>query len=242
MTSISLPFLFLISLLLSDYLSRISSFQIPDRVWTSVIESFAFDHGGFSRAEFRLGASGEKDDDESRRPSITSKAAANDNKAMAFLKKIGKVGGAKVDFANAIGVDEGSGGAKISSNTEKWNHEIAIRKARHAYSSCVDSGTIDDLSETFPMTCSGTQWRGVTDEIMGGSSSGSLVREEFQGRMSNVLTANVRLENDGGFVEMVTDLALDHSVSNSVNASTYNGVEFDIFYQGDVERESFSVQ
>lgn len=160
---------------------------------------------------------------------------------MAFLKKIGKVGGTKVDFTNAVGVDEGSGGAKISSNAGKWDHDVAMKKAKHAYRSCVESGTIDDLTESFPITSSGTQWAGVTDESMGGSSSGSLVRETFHGRLSNVLTANVRLANEGGFVQMVTDLALDPSVSNTVDASKYDGVEFDAYYTGDNEKENFNV-
>mmetsp|Transcript_29916 Transcript_29916/g.64062 ORF Transcript_29916/g.64062 Transcript_29916/m.64062 type:complete len:303 (-) Transcript_29916:817-1725(-) len=186
-----------------------------------------------ANANIRLRASAETDSDETK--------PKKDNKAMAFLRKIGKVGGTKVDFTNAIGVDEGSGGAKISSNAGKCDHDIAVKKAKHAYRSCTDSGTIDDLSEAFPITCSGTQWAGVTDGSMGGSSSGTLVREEFRGRTSNVLTANVRLENDGGFVQMVTDLALDHSVSNTVDATNYDGVEFDVCYQGDADKENFNV-
>lgn len=165
-----------------------------------------------------------------------------DNKAMAFLKKIGKVGGSKVDFTNAIGVDEGSGGAKVSTKSGKVDHDIALKKARHAYRSCVDSGTIDDLTESFPITSSGTQWAGVTDKVMGGSSSGTLVREEFEGRLSNVLTANVKIENDAGFVQMVTDLALDPSVSITVDASKYDGIEFDAYYKGDEEKENFNMQ
>ena len=165
-----------------------------------------------------------------------------DNKAMAFLKKIGKVGGSKVDFTNAVGVDEGSGGAKISSNAGKWDHDVAMKKSKNAYRSCVDSGIIDDLTESFPITSSGTQWAGVTDKVMGGSSSGTLVREEFGGRLSNVLTANVRIEDDGGFVQMVTDLALDPAISNTVDASKYDGIEFDAYYKGDSEKENFNVQ
>jgi len=195
---------------------------------------------GIFRADSCLSASPETKNEESPgTPSTTG--TKGDNKAMAFLKKIGKVGGSKVDFTNAVGVDEGSGGAKISSNRGKWDHDRAMKKAKHAYRSCVDSGTIDDLSETFPITSSGTQWAGVTDGVMGGSSSGVLVREEFQGRLSNVLKANVRLENDGGFVQMVTDLALDPSVSNTVDASKYDGIEFDIYYEGDSDKESFNV-
>jgi hypothetical protein len=196
---------------------------------------------GISRADSCLSASPETKNEESPGTPATTETKG-DNKAMAFLKKIGKVGGSKVDFTNAVGVDEGSGGAKISSNRGKWDHDRAMKKAKHAYRSCVDSGTIDDLSETFPITSSGTQWAGVTDGVMGGSSSGVLVREECKGRMSNVLKANVRLENDGGFVQMVTDLALDPSVSNTVDASKYDGIEFDIYYEGDSDKESFNVQ
>eukprot|EP00532_Pseudo-nitzschia_australis_P008630 CAMPEP_0168177294 /NCGR_PEP_ID=MMETSP0139_2-20121125/8359_1 /TAXON_ID=44445 /ORGANISM="Pseudo-nitzschia australis, Strain 10249 10 AB" /LENGTH=321 /DNA_ID=CAMNT_0008096299 /DNA_START=145 /DNA_END=1110 /DNA_ORIENTATION=- len=183
-----------------------------------------------------LNGSTETDKDES-----SATRTKKDNKAMSFLRKIGKIGGTKVDFTNAIGVDEGSGGAKISSNAAKCDHDKAIKKAKHAYRSCTDSGTIDDLSETFPITSSGTQWLGVTDKVMGGKSSGTLVREVFQGKLSNVLTANVSLENDGGFVQMVTDLALDHSISNTVDASNHGGLEFDVFYQGDADKESFNV-
>ena len=241
MTSISFHLLFFVSLLLSDDATRVSSFQIPEGVRACPRQTFAFVHSRFSDTSFWMSASRETKDDVSLDSSMTSNTK-NDNKAMAFLKKIGKVGGTKVDFTNAVGVDEGSGGAKASSNVSKWNKDVALKKARHAFRSCVDSGTIDDLSEVFPITSSGTQWRGVTDEVMGGLSSGSLVREEFHGRMSNVLTASVRLENDGGFVQMVTDLASDHSVANTVDASTFNGVEFDIFYEGDADRENFNVQ
>lgn len=216
------------------------SFLIHGRVLTHCIQTVPSGYGRISRAGCRLSASVEvKNEEYPGSPAATK--TKRDNKAMAFLKKIGKVGGTKVDFTNAVGVDEGSGGAKISSNAGKCNHDVAVKKARHAYRSCVDSGTIDDLSETFPITSSGTQWAGVTDGVMGGSSSGSLVREEFQGRVSNILTANVRLENDGGFVQMVTDLALDHSVSNTVDASKFDGLEFDVYYVGDADRETFNV-
>lgn len=240
MASISFPFLLFLLFLSTLKVVRISSFKIPETLWACASQTHVHGQGRFSQARSRLSASGERKNDASRRSSIKSNSK-NDNKAMAFLKKIGKVGGSKVDFANAVGVDEGSGGAKISSDVDNLKKDFAVKRARHAYRSCVDSGTIDDLSESFPITSSGTQWRGVTDEVIGGSSSGSLVRDEFQGKMSNVLTASVKLENNGGFVQMVTDLALDHSFSNTVDASTYNGVEFDIFYEGDADRENFNV-
>lgn len=240
MTSISFRIFVIFSLLFPNYGLQASSFLIPGRVLTSTSQTIPSVYSGISGVGVWLGACAEANNDDSACSSATTKAKI-DNKAMAFLRKIGKVGGTKVDFTNAVGVDEGSGGAKISSNAGKSDHDMAIKKAMHAYWSCVDSGTIDDLSETFPFTSSGTQWAGVTDGIMGGSSSGSLVREEFQGRISNVLRANVKLEEYQGFVQMVTDLALDHSVSSTVDATKFDGIEFDIYYAGDARREIFNL-
>ena len=117
-----------------------------------------------------------------------------------------------------------------------------MRKAKGAYKSCVESGVIDDLSEPFPLTCSGTQWVGVTDRVMGGISSGTLSREVFQGRTANVLRAHVTLEHNGGFVQMATDLSKDPSYSTYVDASDYDGIQLTVFYDGEKETENFNVQ
>lgn len=168
------------------------------------------------------------------------RGSTSDNKAMSFLKKIGKVGGERIDFTNAIGVDEGAGGKATGS---KWGRDGAVKKAKSAYQSCTTSGTIDDLSEAFPITSSGAQWAGVTDRVMGGKSSGTLAREEdFEGRLSNVLRAKVRLDNEGGFVQMATDLALDPATRSTVDASEYAGIELDVYYTGESEKEAFNVQ
>jgi hypothetical protein len=98
------------------------------------------------------------------------------------------------------------------------------------------------MSEEFPFTSSGTQWSGITDRVMGGISSGTLSRESFYGRNCNVLRAHVRLENDGGFVQMATDLAMDPAVSNTVDASKYQGIEFEVLFEGEVEQEQFNIQ
>eukprot|EP00529_Nitzschia_sp_RCC80_P021838 CAMPEP_0113454788 /NCGR_PEP_ID=MMETSP0014_2-20120614/8044_1 /TAXON_ID=2857 /ORGANISM="Nitzschia sp." /LENGTH=388 /DNA_ID=CAMNT_0000346205 /DNA_START=96 /DNA_END=1262 /DNA_ORIENTATION=- /assembly_acc=CAM_ASM_000159 len=211
--------------------------------------------------------------------SKTGKKESGDNSAMAFLRKIGKVGGPPIDFTNAVGADEGSGGKSSGGTpigTDHHHHDHStggMRKSKAAYKSCVDSGVIDDMSETFPTTSSGTQWAGITDDVMGGKSSGTLTREtDFdgcEGRPCNVLRAKVRLSggkrttttsssnninnnsssNDGnklqigsGFVQMATDLALDPSVSDTVDASRYEGLELDLCYHdGDAERQSFNV-
>lgn len=77
---------------------------------------------------------------------------------------------------------------------------------------------------------------------MGGVSSGSLAREhEFHGRTANVLRGRVSLENNGGFIQMATNLITDPADS-SVDASDYDGVEIDAICEAEDSHESFNVQ
>ena len=102
-----------------------------------------------------------------------------DNKAMKFLKTIGKVGGtANRDFRFALGVDEGPSGKSAGSGNVRplcidflRQQELLIAlavklqglsKSREAFKSCVDSGVVDDMSEGFPTTSSGSRWSGFT--------------------------------------------------------------------------------
>ena len=141
----------------------------------------------------------------------------SDNKAMAFLRKKGRVGGSTAqDFINAMGVDEGPAGGKNAASMHR-----DMRKSRGAYKECSETGIIDDLSETFPFTSSGNEWSGITDQVMGGKSNGSLTREEIDGKVANVLRGKVSLANNGGFVQMATDLALNPSSSPFVDASNF---------------------
>lgn len=152
-----------------------------------------------------------------------SSTEKKENKSMAFLRKIGKVGGAaNKNFVNAVGSDEGSTGRQPPEQRK-------LQKAKKSFQECTKSGVIDDLSEAFPLTSSGTEWRGVSDRVMGGVSNGFISREEdLEGRPANVLTGNVSLENGGGFLQMVTDLALDPSNLNAVDASEYDGMEVEV--------------
>ena len=164
--------------------------------------------------------------------STADKGVKKDNKAMAFLRKVGRVGGRK-EFVNAVGSDEGPAGKASGPN-------IAMTKCKSAFKSCVDSGIIDDMSEAFPYTTCGTTWRGFTDQVMGGVSYGRLEREEVHGRQANVLHGKVSLYNNGGFVQMATDLSLDPFVG-SVDATAYDGIELDVLCQGRDDSGSFNV-
>ena len=165
----------------------------------------------------------------------SSSGKKKDNKAMAFLRKIGRVGGPKQDFTHVIGVDEGSVGKSASSAS-------GLRKTLAAFRSCTETGIIDDLTETFPTTTCGTVWSGFTDQVMGGASSAILTREpQFHGRTANVLRGRVTLENNGGFIQMATNLAKDSKKSPTVDASGFDGVEVDVLYDGLEEQESFNI-
>ena len=69
--------------------------------------------------------------------------------------------------------------------------------------------------------------------------------------MANVLRGNVEcvvkseeclLEDNGGFIQMATDLSLDPSVDMFVDVSDFDGVELDVYCDGDEAEENFNVQ
>jgi hypothetical protein len=116
-----------------------------------------------------------------------------------------------------------------------------MRKSKDAYKECTISGVIDDMTESFPFTSSGTQWYGITDRVMGGLSNGSLKRETVEGRLANILTGRVSLANNGGFIQMATDLSIFPAKSLTVNASAFDGIEIDVLYDGDNPQQNFNV-
>lgn len=152
---------------------------------------------------------------------------------MAFLRRKGAVGKNK-DFSTAMGVDEGPVGKNRSQVRD-------MQKAKAAYQWCTTSGIVDDISENFPMTSSGSEWSGFTDQVMGGVSVGKLLRETVDGRKCNVMKGKVSTYNNGGFIQMATDLSKDPAISLTVDASAWDGVEIDVYYQGKQEQENFNV-
>lgn len=152
-----------------------------------------------------------------------------DNNAMAFLRSKGRVGGAaNKNFVNAVGSDEGSTGRQPPADRDGGAGGAPMKKAASSYKECTASGVVDDFSEDFPLTSSGTEWRGVSDRVIGGISDGSIKREEdLDGRPCNVLSGMVSRRNGGGFIQMVADLPLDPA-NPSVDASEYDGIEVDV--------------
>lgn len=85
---------------------------------------------------------------------------------------------------------------------------------------------IDDLSREAPASSIGTSWQLFTDQVMGGVSSGTMSREVIAGRLAIRMRGDVRLENNGGFVQLALDLSPDAGV---VDASAWSGIELDLY-------------
>lgn len=171
--------------------------------------------------------------DEEEKMDIQGNKRRKREKVMAFLRKTGRIS-ANRDFTTAMGVDEGPCGKK-SGNTQN------LQKSANAYQSCTKTGIIDDFSESFPKTSSGTEWSGFTDKVMGGVSMGMLLREKVNGRNANVLKGKVSLYNNGGFIQMATNLAHNPVESLTVDASDFDGIELNVLYQGSENVENFNV-
>jgi len=87
------------------------------------------------------------------------------------------------------------------------------------------SAVIDDLSRSPPISSIGTVWQLFTDRVMGGVSNGTMVRELVAGRPVIRMRGDVRLEHNGGFVQIALDLAL---AGKLVDASSWSGIELEI--------------
>ena len=67
-------------------------------------------------------------------------------------------------------------------------------------------------------------WEYVADTVMGGVSTGGLSVERYNGRDAVVLRGDVSTENNGGFVQMASDLA----GGAIYDASAWDGIEIEV--------------
>ena len=110
-------------------------------------------------------------------------------------------------------------GALVPPLTAAWSQTLVV-----------PSPVIDDLSDITGLSALGTRWQLVTDQVMGGVSQGTLAREEVAGRPALVMRGDVRLENNGGFVQMALDLARsDAPGSGTLDARYWQGLEIDVY-------------
>ena len=84
---------------------------------------------------------------------------------------------------------------------------------------------IDDRSSGTLESALGPSWRMFTDGVMGGVSTGMLTPASVDQRVCLRLQGDVRLENNGGFVQA----ALDVEDTPAEDASAYTGIEIEVY-------------
>jgi len=93
-----------------------------------------------------------------------------------------------------------------------------------------DTGLIDDFTVPDGRSRLGTAWRLATDQVMGGVSTARMQWREIDGRHALCLSGDVRLENNGGFVQINLDLAPD----GTLDGRRFQGIR--LVVQGNGER------
>jgi hypothetical protein len=89
---------------------------------------------------------------------------------------------------------------------------------------------VDDFARHDLVSRLGTHWQGVSDQVMGGVSRETVTLDTVGGRRCLRLTGDVRLDNDGGFIQMAVDLA---AAGAMFDASAYDGIEIDVRGNGE---------
>jgi hypothetical protein len=92
---------------------------------------------------------------------------------------------------------------------------------------------IDDFMDERLVSSLGPQWRGVSDQVMGGISEATAFHDVIEGLSCLRLTGDVRLENDGGFIQAALDLKRSN---RTLDASKFSGAR--IIVRGNDEKYS----
>ena len=96
-----------------------------------------------------------------------------------------------------------------------------------------DTMLVDDFSNSSLTSALGTQWRGVSDNVMGGISEATIAHEASGEQSCLHLTGDVRLENNGGFVQAALNLKRD---GGTFDATGFSGIRLTV--KGNDERYS----
>ena len=93
----------------------------------------------------------------------------------------------------------------------------------------LSNGIIDDRSSGDFRSNSGVKWRLISDQVMGGLSSGQLMLDNYKGKNCLRMRGDVTTENNGGFLQMALSLSdLPRSGHDTFDASAYSGVELEV--------------
>lgn len=99
---------------------------------------------------------------------------------------------------------------------------LFMLSGEHAMS---DTMLIDDFPNEGLISVLGTEWRGVSDRVMGGISDVRVERGNADGETFLRLRGEVRLENNGGFVQAALDLDPSGGV---LDGSMYRGLRITV--------------
>jgi hypothetical protein len=86
---------------------------------------------------------------------------------------------------------------------------------------------IDDRTSGSLNSNLGTRWRLVTDNVMGGISSGKLTLDNIRDKNCIRMQGDVSTENNGGFVQIILPLSDKNSDDKAFDASAYKGIEIE---------------
>ena len=89
---------------------------------------------------------------------------------------------------------------------------------------------IDDFANNDLVSKLATRWRGVSDQVMGGVSEAAVTHCIIDGRRCLHLTGDVRLENNGGFIQASLDLS---PLGETLDVSAYTGLRLVIRGNGE---------
>ena len=84
---------------------------------------------------------------------------------------------------------------------------------------------LDDRASGDLHASNGAEWRLFSDRVMGGVSAGTLTVEEVAGRSCLRMRGDVRLDNNGGFIQ----IALDVDEQQRRSAADYDGLSLDVY-------------
>jgi hypothetical protein len=100
-----------------------------------------------------------------------------------------------------------------------------------------DTMLIDDFSRNDFVSTLGSQWRAVSDRVMGGVSQASIAWDTVEGHHCLRLRGDVRLDNNGGFIQAALDLAPS---GRRFDASGYRGIR--LVVRGNSEQYSLHLR
>ena len=118
---------------------------------------------------------------------------------------------------------------------------FCLTAVQGAFQACASSHTlstdggqsamlIDDFSSTTGLSALGTKWIDITDQVMGGISEMTTVRDDYEGEPALRMRGDVSLENNGGFIQSRLMLQPGRKL---VNASAFKGIRIRVRGNGE---------